>query len=75
MNEYKKTHDKDLKARIQTEVDFTEPIVKRVVDRTNVELKRTDLDDIERYLYEKARDEATILHKYFTALDNELQKA
>jgi len=74
VNEYQKNKDKALLERIVEEIEFTLPFVKRAIETAETELKRTDLDQIERYLYEKVRDEATILNKYYTALETEVKK-
>lgn len=73
-NEYQETKNKELLQNINLELEFTHPMVTRVVEMAEKELKRTDLNHVERYLYEKVRDEATILNKHFTALAAELKK-
>lgn len=74
-NQYLESKDKTLVARIATEVDFAVPMIKRAIEMTTNELKRTDLNHVERYLYEKVRDEATILMKHYTQLEAEVKKA
>jgi hypothetical protein len=73
LNEYKQTKDKSLVERIVSEVEFTTPFIKMAQEYAQRELKRTDLDHIERYLYEKSNDEATILLKYYTAIQKEVK--
>lgn len=74
-NQYLETKDKSLVQRIATEVDFAVPMVKRGIEMAENELKRTDLNHVERYLFEKVRDEATILMKHYTQLEAEVKKA
>jgi len=74
-NTYQETKDKTLLARIATEVDFAIPMIKRGIEMSVNELKRTDLNHVERYLYEKVRDEATILMKHYSQLEAEAKKA
>lgn len=73
LNEYKQTKDKNVVQRIASEVDFTAPLIKAAQGHAQTELKRTDLNHVERYLYEKANDEATILVKYYTAIEQEVK--
>ena len=73
-NEYRTTKNKDLLERVTREVEFTVPMVKRGIEMAQKELKRTDLNNIERYLYEKVRDEATILNKHYTQLEVDIKK-
>jgi hypothetical protein len=75
LNEYKQTKDKNVVQRIASEVDFTAPLIKAAQGHAQTELKRTDLNHVERYLYEKANDEATILVKYYTAIEQEVKAA
>jgi DNA-binding transcriptional regulator GbsR (MarR family) len=73
VNEYKKTNDKTIADRVAREVDFTIPFVKDAIEHAQSQLKRTDLNEIEKYLFEKVNDEATILIKYYTALEKEVK--
>ena len=75
-NEYKEggSKNKDLLARVEREVEFSAPLVNRSIESAETELKRTDLDQIERYLYEKLRDEAKILQKHFNQLAVDIKK-
>jgi hypothetical protein len=73
-NAYQTSKDAALKARIINEVDFTAPMIKRGIEMAETQLKRTDLNHVERYMYEKIRDEAMILQKHFTALEAQLKK-
>jgi len=73
VNEYKQTKNKEIATRVAEEVDFTLPLIKGAQEHAQRELKRTDLNQVERYLYEKVNDEATILVKYYTALEKEVK--
>ncbi len=73
LNEYLQTKDKTLVTRIAGEVDFTLPLIKTAQEHAQRELKRTDLNHVERYLYEKVNDEATILIKHYTAMEKEVK--
>jgi DNA-binding transcriptional regulator GbsR (MarR family) len=73
VNEYKQTKNKEIATRVAQEVDFTLPLVKGAQEHAQRELKRTDLNQVERYLFEKINDEATILVKYYTALEKEVK--
>jgi len=68
-NEYQQTKNKEIVDRIVREVDFTLPLIKGAQTHAVTELKRADLNQVERYLYEKVNDEATLLIKHFTALE------
>jgi len=74
VNEYKTTKNKDLIDRVTREVEFTVPLVNRAIDMAETQLKRTDLNHIERYMFEKVRDEAKILEKYYKQLEAEVKK-
>ena len=74
-NEYTNTKNKEILDRVAKEVEFTVPMVKRGIEVAEKELKRTDLNHVERYLYEKVKDESNILIKHFTQLSNEIKKA
>ncbi len=67
--EYQKSKSADVKAAIVREVDGILPLLKMALDHATNELKRTDLDTIERFLYEKSADEATLLIKHYTAIE------
>jgi len=73
VNEYKQTKNKEIATRVAEEVDFTIPLIKNAQEHAQRELKRTDLNQVERYLFEKVNDEATILVKYYTALEKEVK--
>jgi len=73
-NEYTKTKDKSLADRVINEVEFTVPMVNSAITRVTDQLKRTDLNHVETYLYEKARDEATLLVKYYKLVEAEVKK-
>lgn len=73
VNEYKQTKNKEIADRVIQEVEFTTPLVKGAQEYAQKELKRTDLNHVERYLFEKVNDEATILVKHYTALEKELK--
>jgi hypothetical protein len=73
LNEYLQTKDKTLVTRIAGEVDFTLPLIKTAQEHAIRELKRTDLNHVERYLYEKVNDEAAILIKHYTAMEKEVK--
>jgi len=73
VNEYKQNKDKAIATRVAEEVDFTLPMIKAAQEHAQRELKRTDLNQVERYLYEKVNDEATLLVKYYTALEKEVK--
>jgi hypothetical protein len=73
VNEYKQTKNKTIADRVVQEVEFTTPLIKGAQEHAQRELKRTDLNQVERYLYEKVNDEATLLVKYYTALEKDLK--
>lgn len=75
VNEYKQTKNKEIAQRVAQEVDFTLPLIKNAQEHAQRELKRTDLNHVERYMFEKVNDEATILVKYYTALEKEVKAA
>jgi hypothetical protein len=70
LQEYQKTKSADVKAHIVSEVDRILPLLKMAEANVTRELKRTDLNHIERFLYEKAQDEIALLIKHYTAIEN-----
>jgi hypothetical protein len=70
LQEYQKTKSADVKAHIVSEVDRILPLLKTAEANVTRELKRTDLNHIERFLYEKAQDEIALLIKHYTAIEN-----
>jgi len=69
LEEYQKTKNADIKTRIIGEVDRVLPLLKTAESNAQRELKRTDLNHLERFLYEKAADEVALLIKHYTAIE------
>jgi len=75
IKEYQTSKDKELKDKILDQVNREIPMLKTTQEHAVRELLRTDLDDIERFLYEKSRDQTQILIKHFTQIQTEMNKA
>ncbi len=69
LEEYQKTKNADIKTRIIGEVDRVLPLLKTAESNAQRELKRTDLNHLERFLYEKAADEVALLIKHYTMIE------
>ena len=72
-NQYLVSKDKAIVDEVEREVEFTLPLLKTAVDRSDTQLKRTDLDHIETYLFQKISDEGKLLIKHYTALETEIK--
>ncbi len=75
IKEYQKSKDKELKDKILNQVNREIPMLKTTQEHAVRELQRTDLNHIERFLYEKSRDQTEILIKHFTQIQTEMNKA
>jgi hypothetical protein len=75
IKEYQKSKDKELKDKILNQVNREIPMLKTTQEHAVRELQRTDLNNIERFLYEKSRDQTEILIKHFTQIQTEINKA
>ncbi len=75
IDEYEKTKDKDLKARIISEIDTAIPFMQGVLGYLEREIKRTDLDLLERFIFEASRDDVQILIKQLTAVETKIKAA
>jgi hypothetical protein len=75
IKEYQTSKGKELKDKILDQVNREIPMLKTTQEHAVRELLRTDLDDIERFLYEKSRDQTQILIKHFTQIQTEMNKA
>jgi len=67
--ELEQTKDKDLKAKIITELDEFIPLLNGAAVYLDRELKRTDLDLIETFIFQSTRDDVGLLIKQLTALE------
>ncbi len=68
-NELTKTKDKNVKDHILRELGMAIPIMKSSQVYLTTETKRTDLDLVERYIFEAAVDNVALLIKQLTALE------
>jgi hypothetical protein len=68
LKQYQTTKDKELHDRIVREIETEISLLNGTQQQLINELKRTDLDHIERYLYEKSKDEAELLTKHYTQM-------
>jgi len=66
---YKKAKNATIKAHIIQEVDTATALLKAAQTHVVTELKRTDLDYMERFLYEKAQDDIGLLLKHYAAIE------
>jgi hypothetical protein len=69
LQEYQKSKNADIKAHVAHEVDRILPLLKMAEEHAQHELKRTDLNSLERFLYEKSQDEVALLIKHYTAIE------
>jgi len=67
--ELEQTKSKDLKDKIIAELDTAIPVLKGAEAYLEREIKRTDLDLVERFLFEATRDDVLILIKQLTAVE------
>ncbi len=70
LKEYQTSHKEEDRAHIEREVHFMLSLLTGVEHHFENELKKTGLDMMERFVTEKARDEAMLLIKAL----NEIQK-
>jgi len=75
LQEYQKSKSADVKAQIIREVEGILPLLKMAEDHAQHELKRTDLNYIERFLYEKAQDQVALLIKHYTQIETAVKAA
>jgi uncharacterized protein YllA (UPF0747 family) len=68
LKEYQTTKNKELHDRIVSEIEREISLLNGTQQQVANELKRTDLDHIERYLYEKSKDETELLIKHYTQI-------
>ncbi len=68
-NELTKTKDKNVKDHILNELGMAIPIMKASESYLTAEAKRTDLDLVEKYIFEAAADNVALLIKQMTALE------
>ncbi len=73
IEEYEKTKDKDLQARIISELDTALSFMQGILAHLNREVQRTDLDLIERFIFETSRDDVQILIKQFTEVEKKIK--
>jgi hypothetical protein len=71
--ELEKTKDKDLKARIISEIEEALPLMQASETYLQRELKRTDLDLVERFIFETSADNVALLIKQLTALETKVK--
>jgi hypothetical protein len=71
--EYEKSKDAALKARIISEIDTALPFMNGILGYLEREIKRTDLDLIERFIFESSRDDVQILIKQFTEVEKKIK--
>ncbi len=75
IDEYEKTKDKELKAKIISEIDTALPFMQGVLAYLDREVKRTDLDLLERFIFEASRDDVVILIKQMVAAETKIKAA
>lgn len=68
-NELTKTKDKSVKDHILNELGMAIPIMKASESYLTAEAMRTDLDLVEKYIFEAAADNVALLIKQLTALE------
>lgn len=68
-NELTKTKDKNVKDHILNELGMAIPIMKASESYLTAEAMRTDLDLVEKYIFEAAADNVALLIKQLTALE------
>jgi hypothetical protein len=73
IDEYEKTKDAALKARIISEIDMALPILQGALAFLEREIKRTDLDLIERFIFESSRDDVLILIKQANEVEKKIK--
>jgi hypothetical protein len=73
LKEYQTTKNKELKDKIVREVETEISLLKGTHEHAVRELQRTDLDHVERFLYEKSRDQTEILIKHYTQIENAIK--
>jgi len=73
IEEYEKTKDAALKARIISELDAALSFMQGILGYLNREVQRTDLDLIERFIFESSRDDVQILVKQFTEIEKKIK--
>ncbi len=73
IDEYEKTKDKDLKAKIISELDVAIPLMQGVSAYLDREVQRTDLDLLEKFMFTAARDDVQILIKQLTEVEKKVK--
>jgi hypothetical protein len=73
--EYQTTKNKELKDKIVREVETEISLLKATQEHAVRELQRTDLDNVERFLYEKSRDQTGLLIKHYTQVETAIKSA
>lgn len=74
LKEYQTTKNAEIKDRIIGQVEREIPMLKATQEHAVRELLRTDLNHIERFLYEKSNDQTALLIKHYTAIEAEVKK-
>jgi len=74
LNEYQKTKDKEVRDRIIREVEREIPMLKGSQQQAVRELKRTDLNHVESFLYQKSNDQIGLLIKHYTQIETAVKK-
>jgi hypothetical protein len=72
-NELTKTKDKDVKDHILRELEIAIPIMKSSEVYLTTEAKRTDLDLVEKYIFEAAADNVALIIKQLTDLQTKVK--
>jgi hypothetical protein len=67
--ELEKTKDKDLKAKIIAEIEEAVPIMRASETYLQTEIKRNDLNLVEKYVLHTSTDNVALLIKELTALE------
>jgi hypothetical protein len=75
LKEYQTTKNTELKDRIVREVEMEISRLKGTQEQAVRELQRTDLDHVERFLYEKSRDQTALLIKHYTQIETTIKIA
>jgi len=73
IDEYEKTKDKDLKAKIISELDVAIPLMQGVSAYLDREVQRTDLDLLEKFMFTAAKDDVQILIKQLTEVEKKVK--
>jgi len=73
IEEYEKTKDAALKARIISELDAALSFMQGILGYLNREVQRTDLDLLEKFMFTAARDDVQILIKQLTEVEKKVK--